>query len=44
MMNEFISSKDRAGFVDKGLTSKKGIHKNVYPRVSELEQLSPLFK
>ena len=44
MMNEFISSKDRAGFIEKGLTSRKGVHKNVYPRVSELEQLSPLFK
>ena len=44
IMNEFIASKDKAGFVEKGLTSKKAIHKNVYPRASELEKLTPLFK
>jgi hypothetical protein len=44
MIDEYIKSKDKGGFVDKGLTSKKQIHKNVYPRVSALGQYSPLFK
>jgi hypothetical protein len=44
VMNQYVASKDKAGFIDKGLTTRKDIHSHVYPRVTELEKFSPLFK
>lgn len=34
VIDEYYNSKDRANFIDKGLTSKKNIHTNIYPRVA----------
>lgn len=44
VMNQYMLSKDKAGFIDKGLTTRKDIHSHVYPRVTELEAFTPLFK
>lgn len=44
IMDEYISSKDRAGFIDKGLTSRKKLHSHIYPRVTDLDKFAALFK
>ena len=34
LFNEYIGAKDKKAFIEKGQTSMKGIHKNIYPRLS----------
>lgn len=43
MIEEYINTPNKKEFIKSGLTSLKGIHKNIYPRVSELEVLSKEF-
>lgn len=43
MIEEYIKTPNKKEFIKSGLTSLKGVHKNIYPRVSELEVLSKEF-
>jgi hypothetical protein len=36
MLDEYATSKDKASFIDKGLTSRKGVHVNIMPRMENI--------
>lgn len=44
MLDEYSKQKDKQGYIDKGLTSKKQIHKNISPRLQRMELADKLLK
>ena len=36
MLDEFKTAKDKNAFIDNGLTSRKGVHKNIMPRMENI--------
>jgi hypothetical protein len=36
MMDEYSKAKDKKSFIDKGETSRKGVHKNIYSRIENM--------
>lgn len=42
MMDEYSKAKDKNAFIDKGLTSRKGVHANVSPRMSTMQVANEL--
>jgi hypothetical protein len=36
MMDEYSKAKDKKSFIEKGETSRKGVHKNIYPRLENM--------
>jgi len=36
MMDEYAKAKDKKAFIEKGETSRKGVHTNIYPRLENL--------
>lgn len=43
MMEEYSKAKDKKKFIEKGETSKKNIHKNIYPRLENIKVADTLF-
>ena len=43
LFNEYLSAKDKKAFIEKGLTSMKGIHKNIYPRLQNMRIADEIF-
>lgn len=37
MMDEYMKSKDKNAFIDQGLTSRKGVHQNIAPRMDRMK-------
>ncbi len=37
MLDEYQKAKDKGAFIDQGLTSRKGVHTNIVPRLSRLK-------
>lgn len=37
MMDEYLKAKDKKAFIEKGLTSRGGVHKNIYPRMTRMK-------
>jgi len=42
MMDEYMNAKDKNKFIDEGLTSRKGVHKNIAPRLSRMKLANDL--
>ena len=36
MLDEYSKTGDKNSFIDKGLTSRKGVHKNIAPRMENM--------
>lgn len=36
MLDEYATSKDKTSFIDKGMTSRKGVHVNIMPRMENI--------
>lgn len=44
MMEEYAKAKDKNAFIDKGLTSRGGVHRNIAPRMQNMSVASEFFK
>lgn len=44
MMDEYSNAKDKQAFIDTGLTSRKGVHKNILPRMENIDQVNILMR
>jgi hypothetical protein len=42
MMDEYSKSKDKKAFIEKGETTRKGVHTNIYPRISRKKLVQQL--
>lgn len=42
MMNEYAKAKDKNAFIDQGLTSRQGVHKNIAPRIARMQLANQL--
>lgn len=36
MLDEYSTAKDKKAFIDKGMTSRKGVHSNIQPRIENI--------
>jgi uncharacterized glyoxalase superfamily protein PhnB len=43
MMKEYAAAKDKKAFIEKGLTSRGGVHKNIAPRLKNMQVASEFF-
>lgn len=42
MLDEYSKAKDKRKFIDEGLTTRKGVHKNILPRLSRVKLINQL--
>jgi hypothetical protein len=42
MLDEYATAKDKNAFIDKGLTSRGGVHKNISPRMAKMQLANEL--